>query len=387
MNSFDPWHVMQSSPPGALMVVPPPYYSSPLFDEFCEEGRSIFLGAEPPASPRFSAHVELGPDQVLHAKINVDGYVYEGSLDLAAAIQAVLQQLVQFHSDLHAAMPAHGAPTVSGDFVVGAIDRAVAVAADELVGALVDRHMRVGGFLSDIGNAIKGVGSDVLGAVQSTVKTLKGPIEVAATAAATAIPGVGPVVAPMAAKLVGPLIDTAANLGKPHPAVVAAQQQAQTDPQAAQALAAAQTATAHTITAFHVAETAKQAADGHPVAQQQIAQIAQAVEQGDPVAHAVAPVVAHVLSHHHAHRHGHNPRQAAVRAITQVLQRFQQTGGVPAAIGYVRLGHQQQTRPFGSSAEAARWIQSLAPTAFSYAAAFDVHNLATPVAERSSRVV
>jgi len=173
MNSFDPWRVMQSSPPGEFMVVPPPYYGSPLFGEFCEEGASTFLGADPRAraTDGFSAHVELDPKQVLHAVICVDGKTYEGSLDLTPALHAVLRSLAQFHTDLHATMPAQGT-TVSGDLVVAAVDRAVGAAADELVGALVHRHYRVAGWWDSLTHGLKAV-VDKAG---DTIKALKGPI-------------------------------------------------------------------------------------------------------------------------------------------------------------------------------------------------------------------
>lgn len=150
MNSFDPWRIMQSAPPGAWMVVPPPYYGHPLFGEFCEEGRSTFLGAEP---QHVSAHAELGPDLILRARVDVDGETHEGSIDLGPAIQAVLARIVQFHSDLHAMQ----GTTVSGDVAVSAVDRAVGAAKDALIGTLLDRHRRyhrIGGWWDDVTHAV-----------------------------------------------------------------------------------------------------------------------------------------------------------------------------------------------------------------------------------------
>ena len=158
MNSFDPWRIMQSSPPGALMVVPPPFYGDPMFSE-CE----VFVGADP---RRVSARAELGPDLVLHAQVEIDGETHEGSIDLAPALHAVLSQIAEFHTTLHATMPQSTA--VSGDFVVGAADRAVGAAADALVGALIDRHRRyhrVGGWWDSlthaVSNAVNTVTKDV----------------------------------------------------------------------------------------------------------------------------------------------------------------------------------------------------------------------------------
>ena len=213
-----------------------------------------------PGTGGYTLKLELDPKQVLHAEVCVDGKTYNGSVDLAPAIAAVMQKLAQYHADLHASQgaPLHTHPglQVSGEVLCGAVDRLVEDTSVSLIGALLETHATVAcaGLLDDIGSAIKSGVGDAVGAVQSTVKALKGPITAAATAAATTIPGIGPVVGPMAAKLVGPVIDTAANLGHPHPAVVAAQKQAAAgNQQAAQALAAAQNVAAHSITAHHVA--------------------------------------------------------------------------------------------------------------------------------------
>jgi hypothetical protein len=197
-----------------------------------------------------------------------------------------MAKIAQYHAHLHdGSMPAPHLAKVSGEFAIGAVDRAVDAAADELIGALVDRHYRVGSIFDDIGNAFAGLGETVLHGVQDTVHALKGPITAAASVAATAIPGVGPIVAPMAAQLVGPILDTATNLGRPaHPAVTAAQQRAKTDPHTAQALAAARAAAAHTAAAFHVASTAHQASAGNPNALQQITQLAGKALQGNSTA-------------------------------------------------------------------------------------------------------
>ena len=148
MNSFDPWRIMQSAPPGPWMVVPSPYYGHPLFGEFCEEGRSTFLGAALPAR-HVSAHAELGPDMILHATVTIDGETHEGSIDLGPAIQAVLAKVFQFHSELHAAQ----GTTVSGDVAVSAIDRAVGAAKEAFVGSLLERH-RIGGWWDDVTHAV-----------------------------------------------------------------------------------------------------------------------------------------------------------------------------------------------------------------------------------------
>lgn len=412
MNSLDPWRVMLSSPPGEMMVVPAPYYGHPFYgldeesDLFTSRGIGrAFVGAEAPipASDRskltaalapvlapaksgFTARVELDQRQHLHAAICVDGKCYKTSIDLAPAIAAVMEKFARYHADLHATAPGAQPPLVSGEVVIGAIERAVNAAGDELVGALLDQHVGVAcsGFLDDIGNALKGAGVSIYRGVTETVQKLKGPITIAATGAATAFGG--PAAGAAASQLVGPIIDSAANLGKDTPAKAAAEQQAKTDPLAAAALATAKDAVAHTIAAFHVTETAKQAAAGQPAAQQQIAQVTRDAEKGDPVAHAVAPLVAHGFSTAIAARQTGSPesyRQAASHAVTRAQQRYQQqSGGKSAlALGYTRSGKHQKVYLFHTPQEAQSWYGSLPPAQYNYVALFETRNLGTPLAE------
>jgi hypothetical protein len=340
MNSFDPWRVMLSSPPGEQMIVPSPFYGHPFYDaqgtfvgndladwipgfaealEAAKSGGPVIprrgLVAEiapvvAPATGGLTAKVELDDRQVLRATICVDGKCYASSMDLGPAIAAVLAKIAAFHVGLHGAMP--GA-VVSGEHAIGAVERAVAAAGDALVGALVDRHVRVacGGWLDDLGDTIKGAGSRVYQAAAATLQKFKGPITEAAKAEAAKYGG--DVAGEAAAQLVGPVIDSAANAGKDTPQKAAAEQQAAVDPAAAAALSTAKDAAARTIAAYHVSETAQQAAAGHPEAQQQVAQVVQDAERGDPAARAAAPLVHHGFAvaasrrhHRRQHAHGHH---------------------------------------------------------------------------------
>ena len=342
-----------------------------------------------PGAGGFSAKLDLDDKQVLHAAICIDGKCYSTDVDLAPAIAAVLAKIASYHADLHAAMPA---AAVSGDLVLGAVDRAVDAAGRQVVTELIGRHVSVAcsGWLDDIGNALKGAGSSVYHSVAETVQKLKEPITAAAAAAATGIGG--PLAGAAASQLVGPIIDTAANLGQPTPEKKAIDQAAKTDPAVAQALATAKEAAAHTIAAYHVQETATQAAAGHPGAQAQIAQVVRDAEAGDPRAHAVVPLVASGFSAKHGrHRHHHRGpdvyRKHAIQAAQQAVQQAQQAGRPPLAVGYVNTGRRQhQTYFFNVLPEAMNWIASLSPNAFRYAAVFDARNPTVPVNERLGSV-
>lgn len=416
MNSPDPWRSMQSSPPFARSLTPSGRQRHPFYGYGYPQGWAsdqssdwepgqlrgeVFVGAAAPTLPGdqrqgltavlapvvaptsggFTAHVDLDDHQILHAAVCVDGKCYRSSMNLAPAISAIMARFAQYHADLHRSMPG---TTVSGDVALGAVDRAVGAAGDALVGALLEDHVRVacGGFLDDIGNALKGAGSAVAEGVSATFQKLKGPIATAATAAAAAgamaIPGVGPLAAPLAGKLAGDLVNSTLGDSGAKKAVAQAAQQAKTDPTVAAALDQAKQAVAHSTVAHHVAETAQQAAAGHPVAQQQIHEVVQAVEQGDPAAHAVAPAIVHGFGAHmrkHGGRHAlPHYRQKAAQAVAQAAQEQ------PApAYGYIRTGHQHQVIPFNSTAEAAAWRLSLPAYQYTYAAAFDGGNLGAPV--------
>lgn len=409
MNSLDPWRVMQSSPSAPTMVVPAPYWGhpfygqgipqgwaggfSPTWEQGLARGTNVFVGQVVPASAAvpalsltdqvapvaaptrngFSARFSLDEKQHLHAEVCVDGACYRGVIDLGPTIAMVMARIARFHTGLHT--------TVSGEGALGTIDYAVGVAGEAMVEALLGKHAKTvsAGFLDDLGNAFKSAGGSVFHGVTGTLQKLKGPITVAATAAATVYGG--PIAGAAAAKLVGPVIDSAANLGKDTPKKAAAEQQAQTDPQMADALAVAKKAAAETITAFHVSETAHQAAAGEPVAQQQIHDVVQAAERGDPAAHAIVPFVKHGFSRAiAARRPGALP--AYRRRATNAVRRAAARGGFPQSVfGYLHAGGHHQVIPFRTPQEARRWFAALVPDQYNYGALFLAQNLSVPWAE------
>lgn len=166
---------------------------------------------------------------------------------------------------------------VSGEVPFDEIDRAIGAAADELIGALVERHYRVAGWWSDLPHDLKKI-ADVAG---DTLKSLKGPISAAAGAAASAF--VGPAGALLASQVTGALADASGgdykSAGKE--ALAVAEQAASQNPQVSQVVNTAKAAFAHSAAAHHVAATAHKASAGHPKAIRQIAQIAKAATQGD----------------------------------------------------------------------------------------------------------
>lgn len=246
-----------------------------------------------PATGSVTARAELDADQRLHAEICVDGKCYKTSIDLAPAIAAVMARMAAWHAAQHdgSAPPPH--LKVSGEIMLDSVDDVVSEARDGLIDALVDRHVSVAcaGWLDDIGNAIKGAGSSVLGAVTDTVKKLKGPITAAASAAATAAGG--PIGGALASQFVGPVVDEVA--GKDTPQKAAIEKAAKTDPAVAQALSHAKQAVAHTVAAYHVRERTKRAASGHPGAQQEITRLLQDAQKGDPAAQSATDVIAQTL--------------------------------------------------------------------------------------------
>jgi hypothetical protein len=249
-----------------------------------------------PATGGISVRKEFDDRQVLHVEICVDGKCYKTSMDLAPAIAMVMAKLAQWHEGMHAAM--RPSPTT---VVVGSVESAIGAAEDAMIGALVARHIDTvcGGFLDDIGNAVKGVASGIASGVSSTFNALKGPIAsaagIAAAAGASAIPGVGLIAAPIAAKLANDLVQSATGDASAKKAVAQATQQAATNPAVAVALDQAKKAVATATVAHHVQHTAKQAARGQPAAQQQIVQVAEDAEKGDPAAKAVADLVANAM--------------------------------------------------------------------------------------------
>lgn len=258
MNSRDPWWPIVIDPRGDV-VHPMPRYVHPFAQEvpswvptpdgsrrYLFEG--VFVGADPGAKMSgitFTKH--LDEQQVLHVEICVDGQCYRTQMDLAPAIKLVLDKLSRWHLEKHGLSP------LPEPVVVGCVEAAVGEASDALIATLAAQHATlptaaVGDIFGDIGHAL----SSLPQAVSGALKSLKGPLSVAAGAAATAFGG--PAAGVAASNLAGHLIDAAPGS---HPAAQAAAQQqlaaaaqaAKTDPAMQTALAAAQHAVAQGATA------------------------------------------------------------------------------------------------------------------------------------------
>ena len=309
MNSNDPWRVMEGVPPGARMIVPrqthPMVLGWPHFGKlygherrtpsgwgkYRSKRKGVVLDVAPVLHPAQDVQVvltELDPDNVLHVAITVDAkHSYRAAVDLNKAIAVVMHKLAQWHRHEHERM---GRRALVGADPSGAINAAVGTAATALIGKLLDDHVAAvcGGWLDDIGNALGHAADAVGGALQSTVRALKGPITAAANAALSSIPIIGPMAAPIADKLI------AAAAGNPAAAQQVQQIKAAAaqNPQTQQALNLAQQKAAQATAAAHVAVTAQAAQQGNPAAQAQLANAQQAAAAGDPAAQQVAQMAA-----------------------------------------------------------------------------------------------
>lgn len=289
MNSLDPWRVIAIDAYNSEVIWPRPRYQHPFYSEVPswisyggeeEDGATrmlfdgAFVGADYPGanmSGGITFKKELDDRQVLHVEICVDGKCHRASMNLAPGIAMVMAKLAEAHADLHRSMGGACPPPDAGT-AAAAVDRAVSTAGDTLIGMLAYRHAvgRGGGgggghggysaynpytgthhtagdyvgfdLFGDIGHAL----SSAANAVGGVLKDLKGPLSIAAGAAATYVGG--PAAGPIAAQLTGALIDAAPG---GHPAkqaaaqqqVAAAKQAAQTNPTVQTALEAAHHAT------------------------------------------------------------------------------------------------------------------------------------------------
>lgn len=242
-----------------------------------------------PATGGISVKKELDAQQVLHVEICVDGKCYKTSMDLAPAIAMVMQKLARWHQGEHAAM--ESPPST----VVSTIENAIGVAGDAMVGVMVGNHVAVmtGGWLSDIGGAIGG-----------TLRKLQPVISTVATGVAKAYGGeaagaAAGALAPTITNLQANALDPKGDPKKKAQAQAALQrinQDAKTDPAAAQALAAANQAVKNTAVAYHVKDTAQRAAAGDAAAQKDINNLVTAAEQGDPAAKSTFDVLAQTFA-------------------------------------------------------------------------------------------
>jgi len=228
----------------------------------------------------------------LTVKICVDGRCYESAIDLSGVLAGAGAALRAWHEREHA----EGAAAMPEVKAAGQI----------LIGAMLDQHAQeicagfwgsiTHGISSAVGNVAHGIThgiSSAAGTVGHTLKKLKGPISIAAGAAAgaaaAAIPGVGVVAAPMAASLAKNLVDAAAgdNVNVQQAAqgaIQAASAAAQTDPHMKAALDTAQKAVAQTTAAFHIADTVAKAGQGDTAAQKQVEDLSKSAASGDSAA-------------------------------------------------------------------------------------------------------
>lgn len=357
MKSFDPWQIILTDESGAV-VWPEPYYGHSFYQEvpswihYGDNGTrrllfdGAFIGAEGPSAggtdvlqtlevatmmqPYVHAGIEVPPplsapggaelrrgllaevaphvapatgpiavkkifdeQQILHVEICVDGKCYRTSMNLGPAISMVMEKLAQWHKDQHLHAARGPQPPVTTD-VVGAVDGAIAAAGDAMADTLICHHVNVmtGGFFDDVGSAIGG-----------TLRELAPVISTVATGVASYYGG--PEAGAAAAKLAPVVTDLQANLldpkGDPRRRAVAQQslqyvnRVAQTNPRAAQALAAAHQAVRDTVIAYHVKGTVEKAVAGDPVARQDVNVVVQAADRGDPAAKSTYEVIAQVL--------------------------------------------------------------------------------------------
>lgn len=350
MNSRDPWRLIITDPYDGSVLYPRPHYGHPFYKEvpswihyggdqspYRELFEGVFVGADAgaampnnttvvpsPVPPRkglladvapivapgtggFTMKKEFDERQVLHVEICVDGKCYRTSMDLAPAIEMLMQKLASWHQEQHAGDAAklaqwhreqHASDAAKKELppstVVSTIENAIKAAGDQMAYTLVGRHIGVmtSGWLDDVGGAIGG-----------TLRTLAPVISTVATGVATAYGG--PAAGAAAGALVPQLTQLQANLldpkGDPKKKAAAAQkaaqikQQAAQDPALAAALRAANQAVKNTTIAYHVKDTAQKAASGDTSAQAQINDLVSAAEKGDPAAKSTFEILATTL--------------------------------------------------------------------------------------------
>jgi len=250
-----------------------------------------------PATGPISVKKMFDERQILHVEICVDGKCYRTSMNLGPAIAIVMEKLAQWHRDQHAMANFHAGgvsqPPVTTD-VVGAVDNAIAAAGDAMADTLVCHHVDVmlGGFFDDIGSAIGGTLRElapVISTVATGVATYYGGAEAGAAASKLA-----PVVTNLQANLLDPKGDPSKKAAAQQ-SLQRVNQVAQTDPRAAQALAAAHQAVRDTAIAYHVKGAVDKAATGDVAAQRDVNAVVQAADRGDPAAKSTFEVMAQVL--------------------------------------------------------------------------------------------
>ncbi len=243
-----------------------------------------------PGSRGVSATFSMGPDQILHADICIDGRCYKRSLDVGQTFDLIARRIAAAHAQLHAAEGSAPSPAVANG---AALHDTVQTAGELLMGAAYDEHcltISAGWWHNMVGHRLMCLGR---GAAH-TLKALKAPITVAATAAAVAF--VGPQAGPVAGQLTGALIDAANGDASAQQLVAAAQSAAQANPDVANALGAAQKAVAQTTAGYHIVKTVADAAQGDPAAAKQVQDLHTAAASGDSAAQQAVALVQNMAS-------------------------------------------------------------------------------------------
>lgn len=401
-----------------------PVYSWPWAEEYVEnvdEGdvqdyvgadwRRILTAMTPNANVTYD--LSMKPGNVLHVTVRTDGRTYQAERDISELINGapggiglggpMIATTVSGHHHRHSqAQGPQGMPD---------LDQEIESAGMIVVGQLLDQHCRTvtAGWWDDVTSSASSVGD----AIQSTVRTFKGPLsEVAGNMAASYASAYGGPAAGMIAKnLAGSLVNAAA--GDDHAAGNAAKQAIEqakaaaiNNPNVAAALDSARKAVAQMTGAYHIASTADQATSGEPRAVLAINQLHAAAGAGDasarrglqiaqevrrvatsspPTSRATYVPAASYLrrrSAKPAYRRAPRPTTAAqvnlARAAIERLRTEARAAVLDAnlqhgdtVLGFSRYAVGSQVQAFNSSDDADDWLRDLDPGELIYAAYYD----------------
>lgn len=334
----------------------------------------------------------------LSATIDVDGQIYQGSLDLGQLASVVGDRVAAYHAQLHqlaaqsAAQPS-GSPAVAQDAVVASgvaqaasaeQQAALTLAGVALVGSLVDKHIAkhdamCAGWFDSITDAVSSAAKGVYHAgeagyhgITHTWKKLKAPIQIAATAFG----------GPAAGALAGTVIDAAnGDIGSKQ-ALAQVRANAAINPEIQKNLTKATAAAAKATAAYHVVDTIGNAAQGDPAAGQQVQQLLTSAAGGDPSAQSALELAQVLLS-----MGGPQATQAAATAVSGIASSLRHEAAHAAAsgegtiIGYINLnGNPSQVHTFKSVDDADDWFGQWLrfPYAFHYVAYYDKRDPSFP---------
>ncbi len=403
-----------------------PVYSWPWAEEYVEnvddaavqdyvgaDWRRILTAMTPNANVTYD--LSMKPGNVLHVTVRTDGRTYQAERDISELINGapggiglggpMIATTVSGHHHRHSqAQGPQGMPD---------LDQEIESAGMIVVGQLLDHHCRTvtAGWWDDVSGSASSVGD----AIQSTVRTFKGPLsEVAGNMAASYASAYGGPAAGMIAKnLAGSLVNAAA--GDDHAAGNAAKQAIEqakaaaiNNPNVAAALDSARKAVAQMTGAYHIASTADQATSGEPRAVLAINQLHAAAGAGDASAQhglRIAQEVKRVATSSPsratsrvtyappgsyaprrptplAHRKAPRPTTAAqvnlARAAIERLRAAAREAVLDAnlqhgdtALGFVQYADGAQVQAFASSDDADDWLRDLDPGDLVYAAYYD----------------